>query len=119
MAWGAAFRNALNGVRAAALHTLRDGVVARGRQLGMAVAPVFTANEAFRDEQALTRGQSFPPAPWVINGHAARPINPAARGLVRRLEVGTAFGVLHWWSMFPGSGPDPSAPRLSWPLVPE
>ena len=68
-----------NGVRAAALHTLRDGVVARGRQLGMAVAPVVTANEAFRDEQALTRGQSFPPAPWVINGHAARPINRRTR----------------------------------------
>ena len=60
-------------VQVAASRTERDAIIARGRELGLAVALVASPREAFGDGQALFRAQSFPPAPWVIDGSPRRP----------------------------------------------
>lgn len=64
----------LDDLQAATLGASRGAIIDRGRQLGMAAAPVISSREAFSDEQAVSRGQSHPPGPWVIDGKPLRPV---------------------------------------------
>lgn len=54
-------------------------VVAAGQELGLAVAPVPCLGTDGVDEQLVARGQTRPPAPFVLDG--AAPTLPAARAV--------------------------------------
>lgn len=51
---------------------LVEEAVRTGQELGLAVAPAPRAHDAFTDAQARARGQTWPPAPYLLDGRPAR-----------------------------------------------